>query len=127
MVMAPRAGLAGAACNMAAMDLVSLLAGALVAGPIAYLVARGRALRQLADIRATAASTAAAAEQDNKWLRAEVERHQQTAGATRDLLDKAEQTLRDTFQSLAAQALKDNRSSFFDLAKTSFESYQRPI
>jgi len=112
---------------MAAMDLASLLAGAVVAGPVAYLVARGRALRHLADVRATAASAVAAAEQDNKWLREEVERHKQTAGTTHDLLDKAEQTLRDTFQSLAAQALKDNRSSFFDLAKTSFESYHRPI
>jgi DNA recombination protein RmuC len=43
------------------------------------------------------------------------------------LLDKADQRLRDTFQALAADALKDNRSSFLDLAKTSFESYQQPI
>ena len=39
----------------------------------------------------------------------------------------AQQTLRDTFQSLAAEALKDNRTSFMDLAKTSFEGYQQPI
>jgi DNA recombination protein RmuC len=39
----------------------------------------------------------------------------------------AQQTLRDTFQSLAAEALKDNRTSFLDLAKTSFEGYQQPI
>ncbi len=42
-------------------------------------------------------------------------------------LGEADRTLRDTFQSLAAEALKDNRSSFLDLAKTSFERYQEPI
>ena len=31
------------------------------------------------------------------------------------------------FQSLAVEALKDNRASFFDLAKTSFEGYHQPI
>ena len=35
--------------------------------------------------------------------------------------------MRDTFQALAADALKDNRASFLDLAKTSFEGYQQPI
>jgi DNA recombination protein RmuC len=101
---------------MAAMDFLALAAGAAVAAPIAYLLARARVAPALA-----------AAQQDNKWLREEVERQKQAAGSTRDLLDKAEQTLRDTFQSLAAQALKDNRSSFFDLARTSFETYQKPI
>ena len=43
------------------------------------------------------------------------------------LLDKADQRMRDTFQALAADALKENRSSFLDLAKTSFEGYQQPI
>ena len=35
--------------------------------------------------------------------------------------------MRDAFQSLAASALKDNREAFFDLARTSFESYKTPI
>jgi DNA recombination protein RmuC len=35
--------------------------------------------------------------------------------------------MRDAFQSLAASALKDNRDAFFDLARTSFESYKKPI
>jgi len=43
------------------------------------------------------------------------------------LLEKAEDRLRDTFKALAADALKENRSSFLDLAKTSFEGYQQPI
>lgn len=109
------------------MDFLSLVAGAAAAVPIAYLVARARALRQLADIRAAAASELAAAVQDNKWLREEVERQRQASGATRELLDKAERSLRDTFQALAAQALQENRSSFLDLARTSFEGYHQPI
>jgi DNA recombination protein RmuC len=43
------------------------------------------------------------------------------------LLEKAEQRFRDTFKALAADALNDNRSSFLDLARTSFEGYQQPI
>jgi DNA recombination protein RmuC len=63
----------------------------------------------------------------NKALREEISRHKQALGSTEDLLAKADARLRETFQSLAAEALKDNRSSFFDLAKTSFEGYQQPI
>jgi DNA recombination protein RmuC len=116
---------------MAAVEFASIVVGGVVgiavAGPLAYLIARARALRQLGDLRAATASELAAAVQDNKWLREEVERHKQATGSTQDLLDKAQQALRDTFQSLAAQALKDNRSSFLDLARTSFEGYQQPI
>jgi DNA recombination protein RmuC len=112
---------------MAAMDALSLIAGAVFAGPLAYLLARAHGSRQLADLRAASASEIAVARQDNKWLREEVERQRHTAGSTHELLDKAQQALRDTFQSLAAQALKENRSSFLDLARTSFEGYQQPI
>jgi len=116
------------------MDFVSLIAGVLIAGPVAYLIARGRGLRQLGDVRALAAKELAAALQDNKWLTEEVERQKGeaerqrvVAGSTQELLDKAHQSLRETFESLAAQALKDNRSSFLDLAKTSFEGFHQPI
>lgn len=51
----------------------------------------------------------------------------QIAETTQTLLDNADRRLRDSFQALAADALKDNRSSFLDLAKTSFEGYQKPI
>jgi DNA recombination protein RmuC len=116
---------------MAAMEWVSIVFGGVigmaVAGPLAYLIARARALRQLGDLRAAAASELAAAVQDNKWLREEVERHKHVTGSTQEMLDKAQQALRDTFQSLAAQALKENRSSFLDLARSSFEGYQQPI
>src|SRR3954462_6815750 len=112
---------------MAPMDLIAVAAGGLVAGSVAYLVARGRALRQLGDIRAAAAAELAAAVQDNKWLRDEVERQRQVSGSTQELLEKAQQSLRDTFQSLAAQALTENRATFLDLARTSFAGYQQPI
>jgi DNA recombination protein RmuC len=49
------------------------------------------------------------------------------AASQQALLDKADLRIRETFQSLASQALNDNRQSFFDLAKTSFEAYRQPI
>jgi DNA recombination protein RmuC len=67
---------------------------------IATVLARSRARRDAAESRAQAAEA---------------------------LLDKAEGKLRDTFQSLAADALKDNRAAFLDLAKTSFAGFQQPI
>jgi DNA recombination protein RmuC len=73
------------------------------------------------------AAELAAAKQDNKWLTEEIERHKTALGATQQLLDKADSRLRDTFQSLAADALKDNRTAFLDLAKTSFAAFQQPI
>jgi len=62
-----------------------------------------------------------------KALRDEVERQRQATGSAQALVERADQKLRETFQALAADALKDNRSSFFDLAKTSFERYRQPI
>src|SRR5688500_2282678 len=109
------------------MDYILASAAALVAAGVAVLVTRTIAARQLAEARGAMASELAAAQQDNKWLREEIERHKQALGSTQELVDKADGRLRDAFQSLAAQALKDNRASFFDLAKTSFEGYQQPI
>ena len=85
------------------MNWILVAAAAAVAAVIATLVARNRALRE------------------------EIARQRDALGETRDLLDKTDQKLRDTFQSLASAALKDNRDAFFDLAKTSFDSYKKPI
>jgi DNA recombination protein RmuC len=52
---------------------------------------------------------------------------EQRAHAAEAMLEKAELKLRDAFQSLAAEALNDNRSAFLDLAKTSFAGFQQPI
>jgi DNA recombination protein RmuC len=109
------------------MDYMLALAAALVAAGVAVLVSRTSAARQLAEARGAMAAQLAAAQQDNKWLREEIERHKQALGSTQALVDTADARLRDAFESLAAQALKDNRASFFDLARTSFEGYQQPI
>jgi DNA recombination protein RmuC len=109
------------------MDILPVLLAAAIGAALAAFIARTIAARQLAEARSGMTAQLAAAQQDNKWLREEVIRHQRMLGSTQELLDKADARLRDAFQSLAAEALKDNRSSFFDLAKTSFEGYQQPI
>ena len=94
---------------------------------VAAILARSRARRQLAEARADMAAELAATTQDNKWLTEEVARQKHARAASEALLDTADLRLRDTFQSLAAEALKDNRSAFLDLAKTSFAGFQQPI
>jgi len=86
--------------------LIPIIAAALAAG-IVMIVMRSGTARQLAEARAAAAAELAASQQA--------------------LLDKADLRIRETFQALASQALNDNRQSFFDLAKTSFEAYRQPI
>jgi DNA recombination protein RmuC len=98
-----------------------------IAAVVSAIIVRALEARRLAETRGALAAQIAALEQDNKWLRDEADRHKRAFGATQELLDKADARLRETFQSLAADALKDNRSSFFDLAKTSFERYHQPI
>lgn len=89
------------------MDILIPIIAAAVAAGIVMIVMRSATARQLAEARATAAAELAASQQA--------------------LLDKADQRMRETFQSIASQALNDNRTSFFDLAKTSFEAYRQPI
>jgi len=89
------------------MEILIPILAAAVAAVIAVIVMRSAMGRQLAESRAAAAAELAAAQQA--------------------LLEKADQRLRETFQSLSAQALNENRASFFDLAKTSFEAYRQPI
>jgi len=109
------------------MDLILLAVAAAVAAAVATILARSKARRERAEARAETAGELAAARQDNKWLTEEIARHKEALGATQALLDKAELQLRDAFQSLAADALKDNRAAFLDLAKTSFAGFHQPI
>ncbi len=109
------------------MEVLVPALAALAAAAIAAALVRSRARHQLAEARVEMAGELAAAKQDNKWLTEEVARQKQALGATGTLLDKADQKLRDAFQSLAAEALKDNRAAFLDLAKTSFAGFQQPI
>lgn len=109
------------------MEFLLPAMAAAIGAVLATVLARSRAHRQLAEARAQTVAELAAAKQDNKWLTEEIARQKQTLGATEALLDKADQKLRDAFQSLAAEALKDNRTAFLDLAKTSFAGFQQPI
>src|SRR6187200_2912066 len=107
-----------------AVTLPAILAAVLasiVAAAITYALTRAHGMRQLADARVALAAELSATKQDNQWLRHELERQQQSLGATQALLDKAEVNLREAFQSLAAEALHTNRGAFLDLAKTAFE------
>jgi DNA recombination protein RmuC len=80
------------------MNLTLLAIVAIVAAALTWLVTR----------------TITAAQQENRRLRDEIDR-------------QANQNLREAFQSLASEALKDSRDSFLIQAKTSFEKYRQPI
>jgi DNA recombination protein RmuC len=90
------------------------IAAAAVAAVLAFWFARSAARRQLAEQRAGLATELAIARRDNEWLTGQIERERQALG-----------TLRDAFQSLASDALNSNRSAFLDLAKASFEGFQK--
>jgi DNA recombination protein RmuC len=109
------------------MDILAPVIAAVVAALLTFLIARSIAARHLAEARAALAGELATAKADNRWLTEELTKQQQALGSTQNLLEEAQQKLRDSFQSLASEALKDNRSSFLDLAKTSFERYHQPI
>jgi DNA recombination protein RmuC len=109
------------------MEAPVLLTIALIAVGMIVALARSHARRQAAEVRAEMAAALAASTQDNKWLAEEVDRQKAALGAMQELLDKAEPRFRDVFQAAAAEALKDNRSAFLDLAKTSFAAFQQPI
>ena len=65
---------------------------------VSAVIVRALAGRQLAETRGALATQLATVEQDNKWLRDEVERHKQTLGSTRELLDKTDTRLREMFE-----------------------------
>jgi DNA recombination protein RmuC len=103
------------------LELAAVMALMVAAVAVTHAVTRAHGMRQLADARVALAAEMSATKQDNQWLRLELERQQQSLGATQALLDKAEVNLREAFQSLAAEALHTNRGAFLDLAKTAFE------
>ena len=90
------------------------IAAAAAGAVLAFWFTRSAAQRQLADERAAGAAELATAKRDNDWLAGQIERERQALG-----------TLRDAFQSLATDALNSNRSAFLDLAKASFEGFQK--
>ena len=82
------------------MEYALAAAAAVVAAAVAVLITRASAERRFAEERVKTMA---------------------------DVLEKADARSRDAFQAMAADALKDNRASFFDLARTSFEGYHKPI
>jgi DNA recombination protein RmuC len=103
---------------VATTELIVLAFVAVVAAGVAWFAARAIA---------TAKQESSFAQQEARFLREELDRHQQASGAAQEQVDAADRRLRDTFQSLAAEALKDSRESFLSQARTSFERYQQPI
>ncbi|HEX5110525.1 MAG TPA: DNA recombination protein RmuC [Vicinamibacterales bacterium] len=67
----------------------------------------------------------AALKQDHHWLGEEVVRHRGSLESTQELLETADRRLRETFQSLAAEALHTNRGTFLELARASFEGLHK--
>jgi DNA recombination protein RmuC len=90
------------------------IAAAAAGAVLAFWFTRLAAQRQLADERGALAAELATAKRDNDWLSGQIERERQALG-----------TLREAFQSLAADALNSNRSAFLDLARASFEGLQK--
>jgi DNA recombination protein RmuC len=80
------------------LDPILLLIVAVTAAALAWLITR----------------TISATQQENQRLREEIDR-------------RSGEQLREAFQSLAAEALKDSRESFLSQARTSFEKYRQPI
>lgn len=101
-----------------------LVLAAAAGGAVVFLVMRSVAARQVAETRAALSAELAATRQDLKWAQDDAARRDQAA---QEHAEATERRLRDAFHALAADALKENRASFFDLAKVSFEGYQRPI
>ena len=92
-----------------------MTAAVVSAAVVVVVMARRRATELQAELAQrneqliAARAEQAAVARENEWLR------------------ESDHKLRDTFRALAAEALRDNRASFLDLAKTSFEQYHQPI
>lgn len=118
-------------------QLLFLLVGALLGGTLAGLALRSRsaALYSQLDIVAKDLATARiqldSQQEANTKLRENIAglsktlEHERTANQKNlDILDRATDELRESFQALAADALKSNNQSFLELAKTSLEKFQ---
>ena len=94
------------------MVLLSGIIAAAAAAVLAYWLARTSGQRQLAEQRAALAADLAAARRDNEWLTGQVERERQTRGS-----------MREAFQSLAADALTNNRGAILDALESRHKAF----
>jgi DNA recombination protein RmuC len=101
------------------MNLLIGIAAAVVGAVLAYWLAASAGRRQLAEQRAALVAELAAVTRDNEWLKIQVEREREALG-----------TMRDAFQSLAADALQTNRTSFLESLEArqqAFDGLVQPI
>jgi DNA recombination protein RmuC len=95
------------------------IAAAVAGAVLAYWLATSSAGRQLAEQRAALAADLAATQRDNEWLASQVAREREALG-----------TMREAFQSLAADALNSNRTAFLDSLESrhkAFDGLVQPI
>jgi DNA recombination protein RmuC len=100
---------------MLLIAIASAGAGAL----LAYWLTAASARRELAEQRAGLATELATLRRDNDWLTGQVEREREALG-----------TMRDAFQTLAADALSSNRTAFLDSLESrqkTFDGIVQPI
>jgi DNA recombination protein RmuC len=83
---------------------------------LAYWLARASGQRQLAEQRAAFAGDLAAARRDNEWLMGQIERERQALGS-----------MREAFQSLAADALNNNRGAFLDALESRHKAFNEIV
>jgi DNA recombination protein RmuC len=101
------------------MVVVIGIAAAIAGAVLAYRLAASAADRDLAEQRAALAAQLAALTRDNEWLKTQVDRERDALG-----------TMREAFQSLAADALHTNRTAFLeslDSRHKAFDGLVQPI
>ncbi|HEY3161771.1 MAG TPA: DNA recombination protein RmuC [Vicinamibacterales bacterium] len=98
------------------MVLLFGIAAVVAAAVLAYWLARTAGQRQLAEQRAAFAADLAAARRDNEWLTEQIERERQALGS-----------MREAFQSLAADALSNNRSAFLDSLESRHKAFNELV
>ena len=98
------------------MVLLLGIAAAAVVAVLAYWLARASGQRQLAEQRAAFAADLATARRDNEWLTGQIERERQALGS-----------MREAFQSLAADALTNNRGAFLDALESRHKAFNEIV
>lgn len=98
------------------MVLLFGIAATSVVAVLAYWLARASGQRQLAEQRASFAADLAAARRDNEWLTGQIERERQALGS-----------MREAFQSLAADALNNNRGAFLDALESRHKAFNEIV
>jgi len=128
--------------SLAEVVAASVAIGAVLGWVVARLNAAGRATTEIADLRARLEErTARAASLEDEVgtrlrelselasarerLAADLEHERRATVDKLALLGDAEAKLREAFQTLSAEALRQNNQSFLDLARTSLGEFQR--